>query len=166
MGSVTLADIDQVDLPCFLKPHQPKAFEAKIYTSLSRLMDEQHLPGDTQVLTSTPVSWTTEFRCFCLGGRVLASSPYLRNGELAISDKGEWLFEPGEEQAVESFCEAVLHENASSLPAAVVIDVGQVSGSGWAVVEANAAWGSGLYGCDPSLALDVIQAACHTRVDA
>lgn len=40
--------------------------------------------------------------------------------------------------------------NAIEMPAAIALDVGLIKGRGWAVVEANSAWGSGIYGCDPS----------------
>ncbi|HNB74240.1 MAG TPA: hypothetical protein PLS70_24185 [Acidobacteriota bacterium] len=44
----------------------------------------------------------------------------------------------------------------------MVIDVGVISGKGWAVVEANAAFGSGIYGCDPAQVLPVLaEASCH-----
>jgi hypothetical protein len=40
-----------------------------------------------------------------------------------------------------------------------VVDVGRVAGRGWAVVEANPAWGSGLYGCDAARVLPVLRGA-------
>lgn len=45
------------------------------------------------------------------------------------------------------------------LPRAAVIDVGVIAGRGWAVVEQNAAWGSGIYGCDPQQVLEVLRHA-------
>ena len=44
-------------------------------------------------------------------------------------------------------------------PQAVVLDVGQIVDRGWAVVEANGAWGSAIYGCNPDAVLDVIRHA-------
>lgn len=38
--------------------------------------------------------------------------------------------------------------------------MGRIDGRGWAVVEANAAWGAGLYGCDPEEVLKVLARAC------
>ena len=43
-----------------------------------------------------------------------------------------------------------------AVPPAVVIDVGKISGSGWAVVEANPVFGSGIYKCDPIKVLPVL----------
>ncbi|MBV6626222.1 MAG: ATP-grasp domain-containing protein [Rivularia sp. (in: Bacteria)] len=45
---------------------------------------------------------------------------------------------------------AILSDNRVEIPSATVIDVGVIKGRGWAVVEQNAAWGAGLYGCNPT----------------
>jgi hypothetical protein len=37
--------------------------------------------------------------------------------------------------------------------------VGVIASRGWAVVEQNAAWGSGIYGCDPAAVLAVLRHA-------
>ena len=47
------------------------------------------------------------------------------------------------------------------LPSAVALDVGTIVGRGWAVVEANPCWGSGVYGCDPA---GVLRAARRASV--
>jgi len=57
------------------------------------------------------------------------------------------------------FVESLLADPAVRLPAAVVVDVGHIAGRGWAVVEANAAWGSGIYGCDAVRILPVLARA-------
>ena len=51
----------------------------------------------------------------------------------------------------------MLSDARVDLPRATVIDVGTIAGRGWAVVEQNAAWGSGLYGCDPEQVLEVLR---------
>ena len=40
-----------------------------------------------------------------------------------------------------------------------MIDVGRIEGRGWAVIEANPAYGSGIYGCDPQKVLEVVNRA-------
>jgi hypothetical protein len=40
-----------------------------------------------------------------------------------------------------------------------VIDVGRIPGKGWAIIETNPAWASGLYGCDPVAALKIMEKA-------
>jgi hypothetical protein len=44
-----------------------------------------------------------------------------------------------------------------------VIDIGKIVGRGWAVVEANPAWGSGIYGNDPDEVLNVLAKSCMKR---
>ncbi|MFB7264339.1 ATP-grasp domain-containing protein, partial [Streptomyces nojiriensis] len=41
-------------------------------------------------------------------------------------------------------------------PSTAVVDVGLPDGGGWAVIEANPAWSSGGYACDPERVLDVV----------
>ncbi len=64
-----------------------------------------------------------------------------------------------ERREATQFAEMVLRSDGERLTRAVVLDVGQIAGRGWAVVEANAAWGAGIYGCAPEAALDVIRHA-------
>ncbi|WP_187363092.1 hypothetical protein [Massilia aquatica] len=45
------------------------------------------------------------------------------------------------------------------MPAATVVDAGAIASLGWACVEQNAAWGAGLYGCNPARVLAVLQRA-------
>ncbi len=59
----------------------------------------------------------------------------------------------------ESFVRGVVADGRVDLPRAAVLDVGVIAGRGWAVVEQNAAWGAGLYGCDPAEVLAVIRHA-------
>jgi hypothetical protein len=88
---------------------------------------------------------------------VRAVSPYLRDGVLA-RDSG-YAADAAELARATRFTERVLAAAGPQTPRAIVIDVGELAGGGLAVVEANGAWGSGIYGCDPELALDVIHAA-------
>jgi hypothetical protein len=45
------------------------------------------------------------------------------------------------------------------LPRSCVLDVGLLDRGGWVLIEANAAWGSGLNGCDAAAVLPCIEAA-------
>lgn len=150
--------------PVFIKPQQPKQFTAGLYSqdALTELASRQALPASTGVLVSPAVRWLNEFRCFCLGQEVRTCSVYLRDGHLAKAEDETWPAEVGELEEAQAFVRSMLNSPASEpLPRAIVIDVGRIDGVGWAVVEANAAWGSGLYGCDPAAALDVVAAACQ-----
>ncbi|WP_433332168.1 ATP-grasp domain-containing protein [Spirillospora sp. CA-294931] len=147
--------------PMFVKPADGrKGFEGRVYEAAG-LPDERFLPGSTGVLVAEPVVWDVEFRCHVLAGEIVAMSPYLREGELALTADGRWHASDEEERAAREYASTLLAEVA--LPPAVVVDVGHVRGRGWAVVEANAAWGAGLYGCDPEIVLRVLARACAPR---
>jgi hypothetical protein len=49
---------------------------------------------------------------------------------------------------------------AVNCPPAFVLDVGIIDGRGWAVVEFNECWASGIYACDPHRVLDTLLRAC------
>ena len=58
------------------------------------------------------------------------------------------------------FCESVLRDPKVAIPDAVVLDVGVIRNHGWAVIECNAAFSAGIYGCDPTAVLPVLRRAC------
>ncbi len=60
---------------------------------------------------------------------------------------------------MKSFVGKILADDRIDLPRTAVLDVGVIAGRGWAVVEQNAAWGSGIYGCDPVQVLEVLRYA-------
>jgi len=66
--------------------------------------------------------------------------------------------------AARTFAESVVRSSNVDYPPAFVLDVGYIEGSGWAVVEANECWASGIYGCDPIKVLDVLRHACIPAV--
>jgi hypothetical protein len=84
-------------------------------------------------------------------------SVYARSGEALDAAKYQWKLE--EERSVRAYVKRLLDDDRIELPAATVVDVGFLGASGWAIVEQNAAWGAGLYSCDPDAALDVIRRA-------
>ncbi len=55
--------------------------------------------------------------------------------------------------------ETVLADPCVVLSRTAVLDIGVIADRGWAVVEQNAAWGSGIYGCDPEQVLEVLRFA-------
>ena len=71
-----------------------------------------------------------------------------------------------ERTGVHAFVQQLLDDERVELPAATVVDVGVIEGLGWAVVEQNAAWGAGIYGCDPVAVLETIAGASKKRGDA
>jgi hypothetical protein len=109
------------------------------------------------VLVSEIVSWEKEFRCFVLDRKVVTFSIYLRDGEL--QKESGFVSDESEDQELHTFTRRLLEDVRIDFPRAFVLDVGVIRDRGWAVVELNAAWGSGLYGCEEERVLDVIRVA-------
>lgn len=150
----TFADARSLTTPAFVKPPNSKSFPARVYLG-SELPDGY--ADDSPVLVSEVVTWEKEFRGFVLDRQLRTFSIYLRNGELQ-KDNG-YAMTDDEAAEVTAFVNLVLADERVDLPRTAVLDVGVIGGRGWAVVEQNAAWGSGLYGCDPAEVLRVLRHA-------
>jgi hypothetical protein len=155
----TLGEALAVRERVFVKPTDEKCFPARVYPDGPSIAPDPVLPPDLPVLVSEPVAFEVEFRFFVLERQVAALSPYIRGGEIARSAAGEWEATPEEIEAASTAIGAVLADAEVELPPAVVVDVGRMEGRGWAVVEANPAWASGLCGCDPAGVLPVLRRA-------
>lgn len=157
MAFTTLGQARETTEQRFVKRCDDKCFVARVYEP-GEVTDLPETIGDsTPVLVSEPVVWDSEFRAFVLEGRITTMSTYAERGELvlrAVSDGGSRA-----RDAVE-FVERFLGSGIT-LPPACALDVGQIEGRGWAVVEANTAWGSGIYACDPERVLEVLCRACR-----
>jgi hypothetical protein len=147
----------------FIKPADDKCFPAKVYDSGKDLPAIEVLAGSTPVLISEPVRWEVEFRCFILDRQVRTLSVYSRDGELAQGEADEWPASKSEIDQAGEFVKTVLADSQIDIPPAVVIDVGIIANRGWAVIEANACWASGIYGCDPANVLDVLSRAVKKK---
>jgi hypothetical protein len=90
-------------------------------------------------------------------------SSYWRGNRSTRLDDGTWQTEPGERKEAHHFMDALLADSRVKIPPAIVIDVGKIRDRGWAVIEANAAWAAGIYGCDPLQVLSVLEHACVHR---
>jgi hypothetical protein len=152
----TLGEVRRLDHSAFLKPPNDKSFAAKVYT-----MQElpAGFPDDLPVLVAEPVHWEKEFRCFMLDRCLRTLSVYLRDG--VLQRENDFAHTEEEAQEVRCFMERLLADDRVELARATVIDVGVIAGRGWAVVEQNAAWGSGLYGCDPQEVLQILRYAAE-----
>jgi hypothetical protein len=159
----TLGQARSLRRPAFIKPADDKCFKATVYASGECLPADELLAASTPVLIAEPVTWELEVRCFARERQVRTCSPYLRNGQLAQQTDGSWPFAGDERDRTMEFAGMVLADRDVKVPPAVVMDVGIISGKGWAVLELNSAWGSGIYGCDPNVVLDVIARACAKR---
>jgi len=157
---MSLAEAGAVNGPVFIKPAEDKCFQARVYASGSELPLPSTLPASTPVLVAEPVCWEVEYRCFVLEQEVVTFSPYAPNEQLAQAEDGSWPATDAEQTEALTFAAQVLSDPRVRVPPAVVLDVGRISDRGWAVIEANAAWGSGIYGCDPRQVLRVVQRSC------
>ena len=150
----TLADARTLEWPAFVKPPNDKSFPAAVYAGHEL---PQGYAEDMPVLVSGVVHFRTEFRCFVLERAVRAWSVYARDGELQRA--AGFASSAAEAAGVEAFMAELLADPRVPLPRATVVDIGQLDDGRWACVEQNAAWGAGIYGCDPAAVLEVIRAA-------
>lgn len=129
--------------PMFAKPLVPKAFRAAVWQGPDELREEcRGLELDTPIITSEVVRVAAEARAWVLGGEVVSCAVYEGEGD------------SGEASAFVTGCCPTL-----SLPESCVIDAAFVEDRGWCLLEANAAWGAGLNGCDPRAAVRCIDRA-------
>lgn len=136
---MTLSEARNVIFPAFIKSVVPKIFKAEVYDNLRVLEAEcTQLELTTPVYVSEIVDITAEVRCFILNGKAMTLSMYEGSGNL---------------QEAMDFINSFICSNESMLQNSFVLDVGFINNYGWAVIEANAAWGAGLNGCDASKAV-------------
>lgn len=161
---VTLGEARALPAPAFIKPPDEKWFPARVYSTGAALDRDlgPELSSDLYVLVAEPVVFEVELRLFVVDRVVAAWSVYIRDGDIARRGD-EWPALPGEEEGALTFAAGLLSDAAVALPPAVVIDVGRIRDRGWAVVEANAAWASGLCGVDPRAVLPVLRRATVPR---
>jgi hypothetical protein len=155
--SIRLASMGEarsLEQPAFIKPPHAKQFPACVYRGSELPPD---ISDDSPVWISEIVEWEKEFRCFVLDRQLRTFSVYLRKGEL--QREKDFAHSTQEAQEVTGFIQKILADKLVDLPRATVLDVGVIKGRGWAMVEQNAAWGSGLYGCDPVEVLECLRYA-------
>jgi hypothetical protein len=150
----TLGAARRNEHPLFVKPPNDKSFPAGVY--IGRNLPVEY-PDEMPVLMSDVVTWEKEFRCFILDRALRTYSIYARYGEL--QREAEFSSAAEEDAGLEEFVAKLLMDPRVDLPVATVIDVGVIEGVGWGCVEQNAAWGAGIYGCDPKAVLAVVQRA-------
>lgn len=132
-------DAEKFNSRLFFKPANDKVFQCGVYERATDL-HLKHIDDDCPILVSEVVEFNVEFRCWVLDGKVINCEYYRLVGE---RDENA-----AREEAID-FAETVLAHQPEKLPSAVVLDVGIIEGRGWAVVEANQAYASGIYGDAP-----------------
>jgi hypothetical protein len=158
----TVADARRLTGPAFVKPADAanKCFDSGVYAGGWAIPERRGFPDSTPVLIAECVAWEVEYRCFVLEGTVTTFAPYARAGHWVRSRDVRWIIPAAEADQVTRFCRSLAGDGKVSLPPAFTLDVGRIEGLGWAVIEANPAWSSGLYGCDPTRVLSVLRRAC------
>ena len=156
VAMATLGEARRRGEPAFVKPPNDKSFPAAVYAPAELPPD---FSDDMAVLIAEPVRFRSEFRGFVLDREIRTVSLYSKDGELATDEPPT----AEEEEQLGAWTRSFLADRSVGLPRACVLDVGWIEGRGWAVVELNAAWGAGLYRCDPGPALDVIHGATLPR---
>lgn len=156
---MTLAEARKITERKFIKPADDKCFDAKVYepgTFNPPAIIEENYP----TLVSEPVGFTLEYRCFVHERMVSTWSNYIYHEHLA--DPKYWDAVPATAECLpHEFVQEMLHDYNGIENVPSVIDVGFLPGKGWAIIETNEAYASGLYGCDPVLALGVMASACE-----
>ncbi|MDX2405279.1 ATP-grasp domain-containing protein [Streptomyces microflavus] len=133
--------------PAFIKSPNDKSISALVYADGSRLPGPDAVDPKTVVLVSDVMTFAAEYRLHLLDGTVHTGSQYAAEGRLRLGPPA-----PG----ALAFGRDLLAAARQTLPSAIVVDVGVDDDGRWAVVEANAAWGSGCYEADPDRALDTV----------
>jgi ATP-grasp domain, R2K clade family 2 len=148
LGRVALAESGTVEFPAFLKSLTPKLIPSRVYLSAAELADAARgLDAETPLLVSEIVTFVAEARSWLLDGEVLSIACY--EGEVDLASAWDLAAAIGRSPAISSPC---------------VVDLGLTDDRGWVAIEANAAWGAGLNGCDPVAAARYIARATRAAV--
>lgn len=150
----------------FAKPAEAKidAMIAGKYTAAAvRLICEtERVPENTLFQwTENVLSINHEHRFYVCNGEIRTGSPYLIDGIVYHDD----MISPYYDQALKAAKEAV-HVLGDNQPPAYTLDMGRNEVTGeWIIIEANPAWSSGIYGCDPVEVINVLDVACNSSDD-
>jgi len=139
----------------FIKCSDFKSFKAGVFDKVTHIKGFDSLDLESTVFTSKVVEWQLEVRCFVLDKEIKTYFSYWRNNAFDTNPLSET-----EQKDLFAFFNKFMKQYAETLPKAVVLDFGIIKGKGWALIEANPAWCSGLYACDAEKALEVIVESC------
>jgi hypothetical protein len=130
----TVADLGRVTSRSFVKPANDKVFSFGVYEKGSDVPTKYIDPG-CPIIVSEVVAFDIEVRLHLLDGKIVAASQH-RLVQANVT----------EDQAVEQAKAFITpHLKSLDLPSSVVVDVGHVEERGWAFIEANQTYASGVY---------------------
>jgi hypothetical protein len=146
--------VQPLERDMFVKCVGNKWFPAQVYRKGESIVSSS-LPDD-HIYVQDLVDFINEIRCFVLNGKIMTASWYRIEKEFNPTNvtSTQLLTRLGRE--IENLQRWYAD---SGLPSGVVLDYGLAGDGNWYLIEANEAWASGLYDCDPSLAFDVIVAS-------
>lgn len=139
----------------FIKCSDFKSFKAGVFDKVTNIKGFDTLDLESTVFTSEVVEWELEVRCFVLNNEIKTYSSYWRNDDFDTNPLSEI-----EHNDLFNFFEDFIQNYTEKLPKAIVLDFGIIKEKGWALIEANPAWCSGLYACDAEKVLEVIVESC------
>ena len=148
-----LGDALRVKETKFIKPAYDKCFLAQVYKP-GELVVSEMIPRDTPTLVQDPVEFVQEYRCFVDGKQALTCSCYIKDG--LINAQENW--EDGSQKVMDHLNFLLKHEYVHS--EAAVVDLGYLKTGELAIIESNEAWASGIYGCELSGVLKVLEGSC------
>ena len=143
----------------FIKPVDFKFFLAGVYESVQQIQGFDTIDPNIEVFVSDIVHFTIEVRCFVIDRKVQTWSTYVYNDQIQLKDQ----MLPKEEKSMLKFTNDFLSDASIKIPDAVVIDVGFIPEKGWALIEANPVWSSGVYACNPKKVIETIVRSCKKQ---
>jgi hypothetical protein len=154
----TRENIQWPEEKAFIKCCDIKWFKAGVYEpiEMKELFD---LVDESGVLISEPVKFNLEFRAFILNNKITTISPYMQDEIPLTEEEDDWFAFSTEEAEVVLFLNEMLDDENVKTPSSLVIDIGYIENKGWAVIEANESWYSGIYACEPVQVLKTIEGA-------
>lgn len=138
----------------FIKPADDKCFDAKVY-EIGEFNPPPVLPDEIPVLVSDVVKFTEEYRCVVRDNKVVTHSCYVLGDE--ICNPKNYHISEAPAAFLNSLLEVYKSENA-------VIDVG-IMEQGFAVIETNPIWASGIYGGDSTEILKTMETTCYRSIE-
>jgi hypothetical protein len=155
----TLAEARKITEKKFIKPADDKVFPAQVYDDGSALPHQDFLDG-VPVLVSDKVKFSSEYRCFVKNRKVVSVSCYLMMK--AINEPSNWYVST---EPIVDFVNKMLEDSSIECAPGACIDVGKFKNGDIAIIEANPAYASGIYGCEIVASLDAIKASCEMEIE-
>jgi|SRR5271165_1166990 len=147
----------------FIKPADDKVFQSKVYGSGRELPTS--LDGDTPVLISDVMRFTSEYRCIVKNRQVISCSCYWMHTKQMQASKQSPEFNlpknyDNNHNDVVSFTNKILKDDRVQCVDSCVINLGRYDKDKYAIIEENPIYAAGMYGCDPVAILDGLKSAC------